>query len=313
MTNCKSCSKPVTKNSPGLQCKGFCGAVYHVNNTCSDVNKSQLATINSLPGTQWLCSACRLQDREQARTKSTSDMEDESISNSYAAGGINPIMEFMQLVRTEMQSLRKSVEFCSDKISDFEAKIVQINDYFKATEKLRAETSQLSADVATLSKKVNSLEQSLRSNNVEIQDIPEKANENLISVITNIGNFINFEVNPAMLDTVFRVPTVVDKKPKNIVIKFLSKHDRDGFLNAAKTARKNPQNKYGFNLSGVSNKFYINEHLAPQTKLLLKQTREKAKEKNFKFTWVQNGNVLVRQTENSKIIQITEVSDLRKM
>lgn len=313
MTNCKSCSKPVTKNSPGLQCKGFCGAVYHANNTCSDVNKQQFATISSLPGTQWLCSTCRLQDRCQARTKSSSEIEDEFITNSDIAGGMNSMPEFMRMIRTEMQLLRKSVEFCSDKISDFEAKIVEINDYFKATDKLRAETSKLCGDVANLSKKVNYLEQSLRSNNVEIQDIPEKADENLISLIAKIGNSINFEVKPAKIDTVFRVPTLVEKKPKNIVIKFLSKCDRDGFLIAAKTARKIPGNKYGFNLTGVSDKFYINEHLAPQTKLLLKQTREKAKERNFKFTWVQNGNVLVRQTEKSKIIQITDVSDLGKI
>ena len=123
----------------------------------------------------------------------------------------------------------------------------------------------------------------------------------------------NFELETPMIDNIFRVPTQVENKPKNIIIKFLSKLNQDTYLASAKAARKNLGDKQGFKLDGVSNRFFVNEHLSPQTKLLLKQTREKTKSKNYKFVWIQNGNVLVRQAENSKIICIAKADDLNAL
>lgn len=62
---------------------------------------------------------------------------------------------------------------------------------FKVTNKLKAGSSQLRNEIAKLSKKINFFEQFLKSSNVEVQ---EKHNENMFSLITNIGNLINFKV-----------------------------------------------------------------------------------------------------------------------
>ena len=72
-----------------------------------------------------------------------------------------------------------------------------------------------------------------------------------------------------------------ENKPKNIIIKFVSKHHRDGFLAAAKVAKKKLGKGEGFQVAGISNRFYVNEHLPPQTKLLLKETRQAAQKKTI--------------------------------
>ena len=125
-----------------------------------------------------------------------------------------------------MQLLRESVNFCSDKISDFEVKLSKINDYFKATDILKAEQQQ----VSQANRRVDNIERLLRSNNVEIQNIPEKAKENLKDLAKDIGGVINFQLDESMIDTIFRVPSQVESKPKNIVIRFISKINRDHFL-----------------------------------------------------------------------------------
>ena len=67
------------------------------------------------------------------------------------------------------------------------------------------------------------MKQSLRSNNVEIQDVNGKPNENLLTVVDGISKFLNFQIQTYLIETVFRVPTQSENKPKNIIIKSLSK------------------------------------------------------------------------------------------
>ena len=227
------------------------------------------------------------------------------------------MMEFMKSMKSDMQreiqDLKESVNFCSDKITDFESKLAKLNEYFKITELLKTENNKLKQKVGALTKKVGALKSTLRSNSVEIQDIPEKSNENLISITKAIENFLKFNFEDNMIDTVFRVQTQVENKPKNIVLKFVAKLQRDRFWQAAKAVRSQKEHQKDFKLTGVADRFYINEHLLPQTKLLLKRTREVAKEKFYKFTWVQNGNVLVRKAEKSKIVHIQNAEDLGKL
>ncbi|KAG5877989.1 hypothetical protein JTB14_032220 [Gonioctena quinquepunctata] len=158
-----------------------------------------------------------------------------------------------------------------------------MNEYFKITEKLKMENASMRNDALELKKQIDNLEYTTRSNNIDIYEVPEKNNENLVDVVTKIGRFLNMSLDPDSIDTAFRVPSRAENKPKNIVVKFKFKQSLDYFLTAAKVARKDPHNQRGFNLDGISNRFFINEHLPPKTKMLLKQIREEAKNKNYRF------------------------------
>lgn len=48
-------------------------------------------------------------------------------------------------------------------------------------------------------------------------------------------------------------------------------------------------------------------------KFFLKETRAVACSKDYSFVWTQNGNILVRRNQSSKIIQIVELSGLDKL
>ena len=316
---CQKCTKTLTKTSPGLQCSGACGLSFHANSHCSDVAKNQLSVIN-IPGGRWLCQGCRSGDagpraRAGSAADSPLDLAFSSLDDLRAPGFSDPaeLPGLLKSIVHEIKLLRTSVEFCSDKISDFEKKLEKLNDYYKLTDTLNRENIILKKQISDLSYRVISLESHTRAKNVELQDIPEKNNENLINVVQKIGDHLRFRVDSSMLDTVFRVPSRSENKPKNIIIKFMSTINRDGFLAAAKALKSQPGNQKGLKIEGISAKFYINEHLAPQTKLLLKQAREQAKTKNIRFVWAQNGNVLARKSEDSKITQINNLDDLDQL
>ena len=110
-------------------------------------SKTQAATINSLPGTQWICQACR---GIRTRTKPNIYTDDEALSESAIGTktSFTPDMfDLMRLIKTEMQQLRESVDFCSNKIIDFEANPSKINEYFKKTDNLKTENIKLKQDI----------------------------------------------------------------------------------------------------------------------------------------------------------------------
>ncbi|KAG5862589.1 hypothetical protein JTB14_035937 [Gonioctena quinquepunctata] len=98
--------------------------------------------------------------------------------------------EFLKSLKSEIQMLRESVDFCSNKVTDFDEKLLKMNEYSEITEKFKMENASMRNDVLELKKQIDNLEYSTRANNVEIHEGPEKNNENLVDV-TKIGRFLN--------------------------------------------------------------------------------------------------------------------------
>lgn len=103
-------------------------------------------------------------------------------------------------------------------------------------------------------------------------------------------------------------------KPKNIVVRFVSKIKRDNFLTACTSVRRSRINPLkGLRVDGFADEIFVNEHLTRQNKILFKETRTVARSKGYSFVWSQNGNILVRKYQTSKIIQIAELSSLDEL
>lgn len=312
MSICKVCTQPITKRSPGLQCNGFCARFFHANSLCSDVAKNQLTAIENLPGGRWACGQCR--GSQSSASITIVDSETEQQGNSEISDSSSNLSQILLELKNEVHLLRDSVNFCSDKVTEFETQLKKLNEYMKLTDALKVENQQLKSEVKSLNTKINSIEQFTRNNNIEIQDVPEKANENLFNIIELIGNYFTYPINKNCIDYITRVPTRIENKPKNIIIKFTSKLFRDGFLAATKAKRTALNNASpGFKENGVSDKLYINDHLTNSNKMLLKEVRETAKTKHYKFVWVQNANILVRKTDSSKILHIASKDDIKKL
>ena len=58
---------------------------------------------------------------------------------------------------------------------------------------------------------------------------------------------------------------------------------------------------------------FINERLTKMKRMLFSQTRSAAKEKQYKFVWLSNSDILVRKNEDSKIIKIKSAHDIEKL
>lgn len=88
-----------------------------------------------------------------------------------------------------MSFLRQLVNFCTDKMYDFENKLVHLVYYLKELDILKSDIKKLNNDIAELNKKVLQIEQYNRFNNIEIHDIFETSNETLKDTVMTIGYF----------------------------------------------------------------------------------------------------------------------------
>ncbi|XP_074042435.1 uncharacterized protein [Leptinotarsa decemlineata] len=239
------------------------------------------------------------------------------LSNCSATNPLEEIREELRQIREQQAMLLQSVNFCSNKISDFENELSKLKEHLKKTDQILNENKKLKSDLVALQTKVNDLDQASRSNNLEIQGIPEKRNEDLLNIVEKIGAYINYNVTPHTVDYALRVQSnhnSSDTTSKNIIVKFTFKKERDLFLMAVKTKRIRNNNSAKMSLDGISDaSIYINEHLTLANKLLYKDVRAAARDKQYKYVWVKNGVIFCRKDDSSRIIAIKSQELLEKM
>lgn len=239
---CILCKSIVSRSNPSLKCN-TCQNHSHIN--CLKDSSDIKNILNNFPNLKWTCDNCN----NQANTEPT----------------LSDIMKEIIVIKNSQTKLIESIEFCSKKIDDFELKLNKFSDRIKLIEPLNKERNVIKTQITDF-------EQRSRSNNIEIIGIPEKPNENLGKILETIGKAINYPITPSDIDTYHRVSqfTYDKTKPKNIIVKFISKWKKDNFLASSKNNKNLKTSDLNF---AENNKVYINDHLSPQNKLLLKKNQ----------------------------------------
>lgn len=313
---CKQCRGQVNRKKPGLQCGGFCSSFYH--GQCLNLSPAELDVLRRDDAT-WTCPDCRASGR------------DRRLSQNFAPPMLRPVtpqgnvdastdrlLSELREMKDEIRSLKDSVSFCSSKITDFQEEMSQFKGLFKRIEKLETENNQFNAKIENFSLRLNDLEQAARSRNLEIHGIPEKETENLPDIIAKIGTSIGHAITVDMIEYTHRVPSNSKHSPKDlpkvVVLGLSSKKYRDSIMTAVKNKRlENNSRNSGLAVPGFPKNIYINEHLTLANKILHKQAREAARNKNYEFVWVKNGSIFVRKSATAPVLHIKSSDFLNKM
>lgn len=213
---------------------------------------------------------------------------------------------------TEVQELKKSVTNMDLKIEQFRAEIQNavrdIAEVKKTQVEANNEVRELRQQVFEMQQEIIDMKQYSRRNNLEIKGVPLAADESLPGVMLTIANCLKSSLRVDDIDVIHRVPTK-DRNRPNIVVKFLSRKTRDELLVKAKKQRLTGS-VLGFD---ANEPVYINEHLCPEYKVLLGKAIQTKRDKNWKFAWVSQGKILMRKTENARVVHIACDADLEKI
>ncbi|CAG9568397.1 unnamed protein product [Danaus chrysippus] len=211
----------------------------------------------------------------------------------------NEVKQTMNQMSNYFDELNNKTTECLNRLAETEKKVKSLEEHTKTITQLEA--------------KIESMEQHSRQCNVEIQNVPERRNENLIKIVEHIGTSIKQSISPNDIVSVHRVPHADTKSthPKSIVVKLCSRILRDNILSAARM--KKGLYTDDLHINGENRRVYVNEHLTLRNKQLFRSARETAKRCNFRFTWIKHGNILVRECETSRVIAIRSYEDLSKI
>ncbi|XP_034837357.1 uncharacterized protein [Maniola hyperantus] len=226
----------------------------------------------------------------------------------------------MQSLRTEQANLKSSLASVTKDIAELQSSAqfqseqhVHIEKKVRDLEEFKKDALGTGNLVSSLEHKIDSLEQQARQCNIEICNVPDKRNENLLSILDAIGSAINYPISNKDVISIHRVPHANqqnNRQPKNIIVKFTTRILRDNILSAFRKARGVRSEQIG--IQGQSQIIYMNEHLTLKNKRLFRECREEAKRLKYKYVWVKNATILVRENDTSPTFAIRSTGDFTK-
>lgn len=234
---------------------------------------------------------------------------------------LSEIKQDMSNLRSEQEELKERVRAVARNVSDLTSSVqFQADEHKDLKDRVntiaRSSSDQSQILINNLEQKLDSLEQQARNCNVEICNVPEKRGENLLQLIDTIGNAINFPTSQRDIISIHRVQHAqqtnnTNNRPKNIIVKFTTRIIRDNLLSAFRLAKGLKTDQIG--ISGSPTKIYINEHLTLKTKQLFRKSKDAAKQHDFKYVWVKNSTILVRERDGIPSFAVRTVDDIRKI
>lgn len=226
---------------------------------------------------------------------------------------LTPLQNELKSLRDELSSMRESLEFVHGRYDDCNNRIDKCESELKQLSSKCLEIEDLKSKIDLLESENNNREQWARKSNIEIYGIPEKNNENLYSVLQNISQLCNYNLNiDTDIDFITRVVSRDKdaKKIKPIIVRFLCRYKKDDFL--AKV-RKLKLKCHDIGFISNNSSIYFNDHLTSSNKALLQRVKKIAKEKHYQFVWVKKCTIMVRRNSSSPVLHIGKLSDLKKI
>lgn len=218
--------------------------------------------------------------------------------------------EQIKLLETD---IGKSVDLCHEKIEDLTKTIKKQNENLKALEekysKSLEENKNLQKRVSELEIRLDDLDQYSRSNTLEINGIPETANENVLEIVKTMGRSLDYQITDDMVDACHRLGQKLQDRPRGIIVKFTRRTVKEQLLEKRRIKRNFNTKDIGFT-DKPADVIYISESLTLRRRKLFNAARALKKEKGFQFLWVRNGKILLRTQEGAKVILVTSMEQI---
>ncbi|KAK0087668.1 hypothetical protein PV326_005084 [Microctonus aethiopoides] len=225
----------------------------------------------------------------------------------------------------------------NDKFVDFNSKLTEINNLAKTVANQQVKINKLELQNSTLAKNITTLvrQQEINTNDVKVikHDLTKALNhsspEMIISgvpiqlaiepqtVVNNLLRSLNaphlendiLDIRKISSKNNMSTSTQNDKSSKSsYIVRFKSEHVARHVITLKR--RKGILTLKEVFSSNVIGNIYVNEFLPPQVHALYRKTKELAKLHKFKYVWVKDGNISVRHSDNTPIINILTDEDL---
>lgn len=229
-----------------------------------------------------------------------------------------------EMVRTEVLAATNTIKQELSVTTDFifsEQKGLQsdIDKTVTTINALEEENTKLRSDLVQLNTRLAGIEKISRSCNIEVQAVPERRNENVVTLFKKLCEVVKVSVEDGHISACRRVAkhNAASSRPRNIIVTFSSPRVRDIVLSAAQRYNKAHPGRglvsSDLEISGETSRIFVAEHLSLEQKSLHAATRRAAKERSFKYVWIKHGQIYVRKDDSSGAILIKNTESLNKL
>ncbi|KAJ8708937.1 hypothetical protein PYW07_013541 [Mythimna separata] len=144
---------------------------------------------------------------------------------------INTISKELAPIKREIADIVESMSFMNKKFEDM-MKAHELSR--EIITKLELENTDLKVTVEELNDRLANLEQQSRSNNIELQCVPENKKENIYNIVTQLARVVNCEIGERDILHCTRIAKVnpSSNRPRSIIVQLASPRMRDHLLAA---------------------------------------------------------------------------------
>lgn len=288
---CGVCKKSFLEGDKSIGCDGKCKVWYHLH--CVNMTEVNYENFRVDKQSKWFCKTCSL-----AATQSVN--KDDSPTLQDIMNQLKYLVSEVRELRNENKDLKVSLTFTQTQLEEKQKEFQQVLNEIKT----------LRTEVVELKRENQNLQQYTRINNVEIHGIPVIKDENPAEIVVNLGKHLGVAIDHRQIDVCHRLPSRSSDFPPTLLVKFCSRITKNVLLNAKKKNRNLRSADLGVN--APSRMVYLNEHLSPSNRMLLKKAME-LKQHGFKYVWTRDCRILVRKNDTSSVNNITSQEDLHKI
>lgn len=307
MSVCGVCLKSISRNQLKLTCVD-CNKDFH--GGCYKMSKADVESITA-EGSVWRCQPCGDERRKSLKLESKSQEGKLTLADL-----MDKITDISNNQKQQEMNYNKTFESFSEKMEENTKAMMEqktsVEHFLKVIEDLTAENKRLNKKVIDLEVRLEGMEQYSRANAVEIHGVPMQKNEDVVSVVREVGKALDINISDSMIDACHRLGRSSDStgRPPAIIVKFVRRLDKEELLRRRRV--KSTLSTRHMNLQ-MDQPVYINEALSPARRQLYRAARQVKLEKRYKYLWLRAGKIFLRKEEGQKVIQVTCQADLDKL
>jgi hypothetical protein len=203
----------------------------------------------------------------------------------------------------QLEVLNSANHLLTDKCNTLEARVTAAEQlHANEVKDLRMQNDQLQSRVAVLERKELGC-------CLVISGVPERPQEQLRDIFKQICDRLSVSIDINDIEDISRMKSInQSNRAKMLFVKLKSMSHRNRIV----AARRRKQSFFANEICDLLPKapIYINEYVQPRTLQLLRDTKELAKQRKYRYVWIMNGNVCVRKDNISPTIKIFNSSEI---
>lgn len=235
---------------------------------------------------------------------------------------LSEVRNYLREIRSELSEFHSSVKSCNDRIKGVEDRLSILEQKFE--ENVPQNVDTLEDTISALREELNTRDQELLLNDIDIAGVPETTEVNLVHFVKVLATKLGTELQDGDIVHVERVGpvqrnmreidnsgTAMPPRPRNIILRLARRTTRDQLISAARVRRVITTTD--LELQGAPRRIYINERLTRTNRQLFGRAREAARHAHYKYVWTREGRIFTRKEDGRTVERVRSEKDLTKI